>query len=81
MRRSSTVFGAAAVGFCSLVLATALSACGEDGKTAPEKCAEPPLPIFDLQLAGAPSVDNPCVTPPGHAISGVNTDAAGSGGT
>lgn len=55
------------------------SACGgEDGKTAPEKCNDPPLPIFDIQAAGVPNVDNPCVTQPGYAISGTTTTAGGT---
>ena len=80
MRRLPTVSGAATAVSCALVLGTMLGACGEDGKTAPDRCAEPPLPIFDIQQSGAPSVDNPCVSKPGHAISGINSDAAGAGG-
>jgi hypothetical protein len=60
------------------VVLAAVSACGEDSQTAPDKCKDPALPIFDIQLAGAPSVDNPCVTKPGYAISGITTDAGGS---
>lgn len=56
----------------------ASTACGEDGKTAPEKCNDPPLPIYDIQMAGEPSVDNPCVTKPGFAISGITTDPGGT---
>jgi len=68
---------ARAVAGLALLLGAA-SACGEDGKTAPDKCKEPPLPIFDIQLAGAPNVDNPCVTQPGFAISGTTTSAGTS---
>lgn len=80
MSRTRPVTGLATAGLL-LVLA---SACGEDGKTAPERCAEPPLPIFDIQGAGAPNVDNPCVTAPGFAISGTISESGGtssSGGT
>jgi hypothetical protein len=83
MRRLRNVSGTAKAAVCALLLAAALPACGEDGKTAPERCADPPLPIFDIQRAGAPHVENPCVTQPGFAISDIvsNDAAAGSGGT
>ena len=72
-----------------------LTGCEEDGKTAPERCLEPALPIFDIQAAGAPSDDNarfdddaplpPCITKVGHAISsnggGTATAGTSSGGT
>jgi hypothetical protein len=80
MTRLGNVSGMAKATLCALLLAATLGACGEDGKTAPDTCAEPPLPLFDIQQAGAPSVDNPCVTKPGHAISAVGTADAGAGG-
>lgn len=71
----SRVLGAA-------LLALGALACGEDGKTAPERCADPPLPIYDIQDAGAHAVDNPCVTPIGHAVTeGGSSSSGGSGGT
>lgn len=78
MRRS----GVALASLCALLSTLALGACGEDGKTAPARCADPPLPLFDIQSAGAPEVDNPCVTQRGYAITGVITpDAGGAGGS
>jgi hypothetical protein len=69
---------------CVALLFGATTACGEDGKTAPDKCNDPPLPIYDIQQAGEPSVDNPCVTKPGYAISGITSSpdgaTTGSGG-
>lgn len=67
-------------------LFAAVFACDDAGKTAPERCADPPLPLFDFANAGAPSDDNaryPCVTPIGHGISYVGDDgaAAGKGGS
>jgi hypothetical protein len=62
----------------ALLLISSAAACDEDGKTAPARCADPPLPIFDIQHAGAPADDNaryndadalPCVTEVGHGIS------------
>jgi hypothetical protein len=73
----------------ALLLALGAAACDEDGKTAPARCADPPLPIFDIQAAGAPADDNarfndedelPCVTEVGHAISGPAV-VAGTGGS
>jgi hypothetical protein len=75
--RSNPVRAKAALGALALILVAGLAACEEDGKTAPERCADPPLPIFDIQ-AGAPADTNPCVTAVGHSISmGPST----SGGT
>ena len=76
-----------------LWLTVTVPACDEDGKTAPEKCLEPPLgPPYDIQAAhpitgtetgGAPDTTNPCVTKVGHAISDKGTpgDGTASGGT
>lgn len=64
--------------------ALAISGCGEDGKGVPARCTDPPLPIYDIQNAGAPADDFarfnepgalPCVTEVGHAVS----PAAGGG--
>jgi hypothetical protein len=64
-------------------------ACDEDGETAPEKCADPPLQIFDIQdppSSGGQDGEatNPCVTPVGHAVSPVGgaspSGDAGAGG-
>jgi hypothetical protein len=66
-----------------LAFASGVSACDEDGKTAPERCADPPLPIFDIQAAGVPADEYPCSTPIGHAVNFVGsmaTAGAGSGG-
>lgn len=49
--RAVTALGAA-------LLLLGVAACDEDGKTAPERCADPPLPIYDIQHAGAPADDN-----------------------
>jgi hypothetical protein len=74
-----------ALGGLLLGLVTALTACEEDGKTAPATCAEPPLAIYDIQTGGARDGDdkNPCTTDVGHAISSIGTPTAGtaSGGT
>ncbi len=76
----------AAVGVLLLALAVTAAACDEDGKTAPERCADPALPIFDIQAAGAAADDNaqyPCVTKVGHSISsiGVPDDTGGTTST
>src|SRR5689334_14678064 len=74
-----------ALGGLLLGLVTALTACEEDGKTAPATCAEPPLAIYDIQPGGGRGDDdgNPCTTDVGHAISSIGTPTAGtaSGGT
>jgi hypothetical protein len=66
--RFNPVWAKAALGALLLALATGASACDEDGKTAPAACLDPALQIYDIQKAGAPTVDNPCVTPIGHSI-------------
>jgi hypothetical protein len=78
----------ACLGLLLLAFASSVSACDDDGKTAPERCADPALPIFDIQAAGAPADDNkqyPCSTPVGHAVSFVGSAStaggAPSGGT
>jgi hypothetical protein len=66
------------LGLLLLAFASSVSACDEDGKTVPERCADPALPIFDIQAAGVPADDNdryPCSTPVGHAVSSVGTAA------
>lgn len=72
--------GSAKAALCLALLAAAASACGEDGKTAPERCLDPPLPIYDIQAAGEQG-DNPCVTKPGYAISGTTSGGTSGGGT
>ena len=71
------------------LLALGAAACDEDGKTTPARCADPPLPLYDIQHAGAPADDNaryndadelPCVTEVGHAISKPVEVAGGSSG-
>jgi hypothetical protein len=66
----------------ALLIALGGVACEEDGKTAPARCSDPPLPEpFDILHAGAPADDNadlPCSTPIGHAVSSIG---ASSGGT
>jgi len=78
----------ASVGMLLLLVLAGVAACDEDGKTAPDRCADPALPIFDIQAAGAPADDNaqyPCVTQIGHSISQIGTPDAGgttsTGGT
>jgi hypothetical protein len=72
-----------ALGALLLGLVTALTACEEDGKTAPATCADPPLAIYDIQTGGARDDQNPCTTDIGHAVSSIGTSTAGtaSGGT
>lgn len=66
--------------------ASSVSACDDDGKSAPERCLDPALPIFDIQAAGVPADDNeqyPCSTPIGHSVSfvgSVATAGTASGG-
>jgi hypothetical protein len=87
--RSLPVQAKAALGALLLLVVTGSAACDEDGKTAPERCSDPALPIFNIQTAGAPADDNaqyPCVTKVGHAISqgptaAPTTGTAGKGGT
>ncbi len=80
MSRTRTFSGPAkSVSGVALLLGV-IVACGEDGKTAPERCSDPPLPIYDIQAAGQPDVDNPCVTKPGFAISGTTTSVGGTSG-
>jgi hypothetical protein len=74
----------AALGVLLLLAVTGATACEEDGKTAPERCADPVLPIFDIQQAGAPADDNaqyPCVTKVGHSISQGPTTTPTTGGS
>ena len=72
----------ACLGLLLLAFASSVSACDDDGKTVPERCADPALPIFDIQAAGAPADDNeqyPCSTPIGHAVSFVGPAPAAGG--
>jgi hypothetical protein len=82
--RSHPVRAKAVLGALLLLAVTGSAACDEDGKTAPERCLDPALPIFDIQAAGAPADDNaqyPCVTKIGHATSrGPTTGPAGAAG-
>lgn len=82
--------GRAPAALGALLFVIAAAACEEDGKTAPEKCLQPPLAIYDIQSAGEHGTDNPCVTPIGHSVSSVGTEpttggtsagSAGKGGT
>jgi hypothetical protein len=68
----------AALAAALLSVLGSVSACDEDGKTAPDKCriSEPP---FDIQAAGGVPEDNDCLTDIGHAVNSVGT--APSGGT
>jgi hypothetical protein len=85
-QRYVSILAKACLASLLLAFASGVSACDEDGKTAPERCADPPLPIFDIQAAGAPADDNaqyPCSTPIGHAVNfdgSMATAGAGSGG-
>jgi hypothetical protein len=70
----------ATVGVLLLALTVGAAACDEDGKTTPERCADPALPIFDIQTADEPADDNaqyPCVTQVGHSISSIGTPDTG----
>jgi hypothetical protein len=61
-----------------------VAACDDDGKTAPERCLDPALPLFDPHHAGAPADDNeqyPCVTPVGHAVSYVGNAPSNTAGS
>jgi len=84
-RRCIPARAKACLGLLLLAFASSVSACDEDGKTAPERCADPALPIFDIQTAGAPADDNeqyPCSTPIGHSVSQVGSaDTADTAGT
>jgi hypothetical protein len=79
--RFNPVRAKGALGALLLTLAAGASACDDDGKTAPATCLDPALPLYDIQGAGAPSVDNPCVTPVGHAISFIGEPTTSTGGT
>ena len=82
--RFHSVRAKAALGVLLLLAVTGVAACEEDGKTAPERCADPALPIFDIQAAGAPADDNaqyPCVTQVGHSISQGPTVTPTTGGS
>lgn len=87
MSRIGRNIGAASVSLGALLFVLVPLACDDDGKTAPEKCADPALPIFDIQAAGAPADDNkrfPCVTRVGHAVSQIlpaSSAGKASGGT
>jgi hypothetical protein len=80
--RAKACLGLLLLAFAGIVV----SACDDDGKTAPERCADPALPIFDIQVAGVPGDDNeqyPCSTPIGHSVnmfSSPTTAGTASGG-
>lgn len=59
----------AAAGVLLLAIAVGAVACDEDGKTTPERCADPALAIYDIQADAAGQSGNPCLTPIGHSIS------------
>lgn len=71
----------------ALVLSAAGSpACSDEGQAVPERCVDPPLPIFDFRQEPPPDDDNrqyPCVTPVGHALgpTGGTTSAGGAPAT
>jgi len=77
-----------ALAACGVLVLLAAPACEEDTKTAPARCSEPALQIYDIQ-AGAPSdggSGNPCVTEVGHAINKFDDETvtggtAGTGGS
>jgi len=83
--RSHPVRAKAVLSVLALIVVAGLPACEEDSKTAPERCADPPLQIYDIQ-AGAPAETNPCITPIGHSVNsiapagGTSTPTAGTGG-
>lgn len=83
MSRMRSLLGrfAAALALCAL---TGVAACDDDGRTAPARCLDPALPLFDPAHAGAPADDNeqyPCVTPVGHAVSYVGDPPSSTAGT
>lgn len=93
MSRMRSLLGrfAAALALCGL---TGVAACSDDGKTAPARCLDPALPLFDPAHAGAPSDDNaryvgtvdndddpPCITLVGHAVSYVGEPPSNTAGT
>jgi hypothetical protein len=74
-----------------LLLVATSFACDDDGKTAPDKCGDPALQIYDIQSAGEPADDNakyPCLTKIGHSVSSIvpaggstsSTTTGGNGG-
>lgn len=85
MSRLRSTTGLTKVALSVLLLAGSTVACEEDSKTAPDRCADPMLQIYDIQAAGAPADDNRqynqydasgklisrCVTEVGHAVSEV----------
>ena len=69
----------AVLGLLLIAVASSLIACDEDSKTAPERCADPALPIFDIQTAGVPTDDNaqyPCSTKIGHSVSSIGSPSS-----
>ena len=68
----------------ALLLAAAGSpACSDEGQALPERCVDPPLPIFDFKQEPPPADDNlqyPCVTPVGHAVMGSGGGTTSAGG-
>lgn len=85
---SHPVRAQAALGALLLGLVVSASGCEEDGKTAPARCLEPALLVFDIQTAGAPADDNarfnddldangnllaPCVSKVGHSVSNIGS--------
>ena len=82
MSRPRSLPGRAPALFAFGFALVALAACDEDGKSAPERCLENPLPLFDPASAGAPADDNeqyPCVTPVGHSVSYVGNAPSTAG--
>jgi hypothetical protein len=87
--RANPVSAKALLGALLLTLVAGVAACDEDGKTAPQRCLDPALPIFDIQAGAPDDVQNPCVTEVGHAINqtgsspttaGTSTGGSGTGG-
>jgi hypothetical protein len=79
MSRLRRLPGWAKATFTAVLLAASAGACEEDSKTAPAKCTDLPPP-YDIQ-AGAPTTDNPCVTPAGHSVSQIISGDTGGSAT
>jgi len=79
MSRLRTLSGWAKAVVCLALPLASMYGCDDDGKTVPERCADPPLPIYDIQNPGEQNAaGNPCVTHVGYAISGVTASAGGT---
>ncbi|MDF3067967.1 MAG: hypothetical protein K0R38_3568 [Polyangiaceae bacterium] len=94
MKRAHRISGHAAAAIGAFVLMATALACDEDGKTVPERCADPPLPLEDIQKTPPPKDDNrrfndggagsmipPCITEVGHAVSSFDDGSGGDTAT